>query len=364
MSTNQRKRVLLNISGEIFETYEETLTRFPETLLGNKSNLRFYYCSETDQHFFDRNRLCFDAILYFYQSNGTLNCPPGIKIPVFEAECRYFELPDEIINRMKRKEGIIFDLDHNEIINGKPIFKTQIWNLLENPNTSRAAWMFGIFSISMIWVSIIIAFLETMPRFQFDANFVVIELVLNIWFLIEFILRFIFSKSKFEFVQGVMNWLDVFAVIPPFLVLLFQSHADGLFGMFKTLKIMRVMRLFRLSRHSRRLKVVGIILKSSLGNFKLLMLCLIMSIFLGGTIVYYSERYCGHIGFTSIPQGLWWGVQTITSVGYGDLIPTTIFGKTFACCFMLFGALTISLPVVTIVSQFMALYPKNIDCGV
>ena len=48
-------------------------------------------------------------------------------------------------------------------------------------------------------------------------------------------------------------------------------------------------------------------------------------------------------------------------LGYGDVIPCTVIGRGFACCFMLFGAVTISLPVLTIVSQFTELYPKNVE---
>ena len=73
-NTKKKKtRVVLNISGEIFETHESTLARFPTSLLGNKpARLQYFH---SDHYFFERNRVCFEAILHFYQSNGTLNCP-------------------------------------------------------------------------------------------------------------------------------------------------------------------------------------------------------------------------------------------------------------------------------------------------
>ena len=60
---------------------------------------------------------------------------------------------------------------------------------------------------------------------------------------------------------------------------------------------------------------------------------------------------------------MWWGIQTVSSVGYGDLVPRTIVGRMFASVFMLFGAITMSLPVLTLVSQFTTLYPKNVQCA-
>ena len=62
----------------------------------------------------------------------------------------------------------------------------------------------------------------------------------------------------------------------------------------------------------------------------------------------------------SIPDGLWWCLQTLTTLGYGDIIPLSLPGRCFAGFFMLLGAITISLPILTIVSQFVRLYPKNI----
>ena len=66
--------------------------------------------------------------------------------------------------------------------------------------------------------------------------------------------------------------------------------------------------------------------------------------------------------FISVPASLWWGIQTITLVGYGDLVPMTTLGRGFAICFMIFGVLTVALPVLTVLSQFTITYPKNVEC--
>ena len=68
----------------------------------------------------------------------------------------------------------------------------------------------------------------------------------------------------------------------------------------------------------------------------------------------------GHC-FDSVPSSLWWAVQTLTTLGYGDLVPISAGGKMFAGLFMLLGVAAISLPILTIVSQFAKLYPKNIE---
>ena len=110
-----KTRVAINISGEIFETFYETLERFPTTLLGSKDKRGPFYCSRTQQYFFDRDRLCFESILHFYQSNGTLKCPSGTPISLFEQECKYFCIPKRSIYSMKRQEGIFPELINNDI---------------------------------------------------------------------------------------------------------------------------------------------------------------------------------------------------------------------------------------------------------
>ena len=65
-------RVTINISGEIFETFLETLERYPTTVLGSKRKRLPFFCHRTSQYFFQRNRGCFDSILFFYQSKGEI----------------------------------------------------------------------------------------------------------------------------------------------------------------------------------------------------------------------------------------------------------------------------------------------------
>ena len=74
-------RVVLNISGDIYETLETTLRRFPNTLLGSESKRRMYFCDTSKQYFFDRSRLFFDAILFFYQSGTTICCSLLLSFP-------------------------------------------------------------------------------------------------------------------------------------------------------------------------------------------------------------------------------------------------------------------------------------------
>ena len=372
------RRIVLNISGEIFETFENTLRRFPETLLGNHKKRRLFYCNISEQYYFNRTllgRLCFDYILYFYQSNGVLVRPPEIPIEIFKEECQFFQLPFPVIERMissLNPYGIDINTnDSDEMPDENDKNKTvslKIWDFLENPRTSRSAKLFAITSILIVLLSVVTSTLETLPFLNAEGldlsnHWLVIDLAINIYFLTEFLARLIFCPSKIAFVQRSSTWLDGIAVIPYFILLL--ATDDGLHQAYhhrylRVPRFVRILRLFRLSNYSRRLRIVEEIIKSSVKDIQLLIICMMIIMTFGGSLMFVVEEHTNPL-FMSTPESLWWAVQTITTVGYGDVIPKTLLGKLVATCLMVFGAGTMTLPILGIVTKFMAVYSKLLE---
>ena len=358
-------RIIINISGEIFETREATLDRFPSTLLGNSEKRKNFLNFDPNQYFFDRNRNAFEAILYFYQSNGRLNRPTNVGLETFEYECKFFELPPSSIKAMKVKEGLFVEKEKQESESSS--FLQNIWQFTEKPESSKGAQVFALFSFSMILLSIILACLESMPVVQnwfIDNNHryvsTYLEYTLNGWFLFELLLRAAASPSKCEFFKAPMNIVDILAIVPYFILKTINEQISY-HKVLRVLRFLRMFRLFRIGKHSKRMQLVGKILISTIDDIKELLLCLIIVIIFGGSIVYYAEMDQKRTNFTSIPQALWWAVQTVVVLGYGDIIPCTLLGKIFAAFFMVFGALTIALPVLSVVTKFSNIYKSNTD---
>ena len=365
MEVSPRERITLNISGEIFETWAATLGRFPRTLLGDPTKRNSFFCFNTNQYFFNRNRAAFEGILYFYQSNGRLSRPSNVGFETFESECKYFELPDVAIKEMKLKEGMFISKGRKQIPSSN--LQGIIWKFVERPESSRAAKAFAIFSLSMILLSVIIACLESIPdvqkwlrRNKREKIQLYMEYALNSWFLLELIVRVIVSPSKYQFFKTPVNIIDTLAVVPYFIMS--SIHGELYYHrILRTLRFVRIFRLFRLGRQSKRMKLVGKILVSTVDDIKELLLCLVIVIIFGGSIVFYAEMDRDKTEFKSIPDALWWAVQTVVVLGYGDIVPTTLLGKLFAAFFMVFGALTIALPVLSVVTKFSAIYATNIN---
>ena len=206
-------RVIINVSGQRYETQLRTLNRFPETLLGDPMKRKQFWDARRNEFFIDRHRPSFQAVLYYYQSGGRLRRPIEVPEDIFLEELEFYMIGDDIIKEYKLKEGFIMDevkpLPSNDILK-------RIWLLVEEPDSSKAAKVFAIISVTCILVSIINFCLETLPSFErppcvnvtYDGGqtyemapnytdaFFVIETICVIWFTIEFMLRLISCPLK------------------------------------------------------------------------------------------------------------------------------------------------------------------------
>ena len=148
--SNIRRRITFNVSGTTFETWSETVERFPTTLLGNHNKLWQFYCADSEQYHFNRNRFAFEAILYFYQSIGKLIRPPELTLEEFENECVDYELPDRYINMMRENEGVFSSEPDTEPLLQPSNIREKLWFIVDRPETSSASFCYGIVSLSVL----------------------------------------------------------------------------------------------------------------------------------------------------------------------------------------------------------------------
>ena len=86
-------------------------------------------------------------------------------------------------------------------------------------------------------------------------------------------------------------------------------------------------------------------MKTSYKELSLLLLFVCMGMLIFGTLAYFAEKDVVNTKYTSIPESMWWAIQTMTSVGYGDLFPTTLMGKLIGSCCGVSGILVMALPI-------------------
>uniref|UniRef100_A0A3G2SU02 Voltage-gated potassium channel Kv1.7a n=1 Tax=Petrocephalus soudanensis TaxID=91712 RepID=A0A3G2SU02_9TELE len=381
------ERLVINVAGMRYETQLRTLAQFPDSLLGDPQRRLRYFDPLRNEVFLDRNRVCFDAILTYYQSGGRLQRPAEIPVDVFLEELEFYQLGNKILEGYKDEEG--FPKEEVRILpEGK--IKSNIWMLFEYPDSSRFARVITVISIIIIILSITTFCLETMPEMenpkppseehQSGAHndtsqssefvspvdyFFLVECLCICWFSSELCLRFLSAPNKIEFVKDTMNIIDLGSILP-FFIEQFSAMSEVAEGeeesstlaLFKIVRLVRVFRIFKLSRHSKGLQVLGMTLKASLQELALLAFFLVIGVILFSSAIFFAEGEEEETLFLSIPYSFWWALVTMTTVGYGDMYPETLWGKLVGSLCAIAGVLTISLPVPVIVSNFSYFYQR------
>lgn len=369
-------RVVINVSGMIFETRQTTLSRFPDTLLGDEDKRSKFYVPEFHEYFFNRNRSAFEAILYYYQSSGRLKRPEEVPMCIFKEEVEFFELGEEILNDIRLKEGYL-SMDEDTKEHPKNRLQRKIWELFDQPDTSTAASCLAVFSVAIIVLAITFSIVETVPSIKEEKNYTnatnalakqawtedtwfTLELSFNAWFTIEYLVRLFTSPNKYHFFASLLNFIDLMAIAPFYITLFLNKSETSSVAALRILRIVRVFRIFKLSRYSKSLQIIGYCVLESFRELGLLILCLFLSVVVTSSLLYYIETGSPDTDFVSVPATFWFSLQTITTIGYGDMVPHTALAKVMSAACAIFGALTLALPVLTFVSNFNTLYYKNI----
>merc|ERR1712013_488235 len=158
--------------------------------------------------------------------------------------------------------------------------------------------------------------------------------------------------------RSVMSVID-FVAIMPYYIGLTMSDDNEVPGAFVTLRVFRVFRIFKFSRHSQGLRILGYTLQSCASELGFLVFSLAMAIVIFATIMFYCEKNVEGSTFESIPASFWYTIVTMTTLGYGDMVPYTALGKIIGGVCSLSGVLVIALPVPVIVSNFSRIYHQN-----
>ncbi len=153
-------RIVINVSGSHFETLKSTLERYPNTLLGDCRRRSLFYDKKRDEYFFDRHRLCFESILYYYQSHGRLRRPEHVPLDTFFEEINFFDLGLNAIMQVRKDEDLE-EVKKVQLPTNR--FYRHLWANLEYPQYSMTAKIINLFSIVFILLSATGLAVETLP---------------------------------------------------------------------------------------------------------------------------------------------------------------------------------------------------------
>jgi len=155
------------------------------------------------------------------------------------------------------------------------------------------------------------------------------------------------KRGRLAYVLTPFTLLDLVALLPSFLPFL------GLDLRFiRAVRLVRLVRLFKKSRYAESLATVNAVIREKKEELAIVFTSILFMLVLSSSLMYFVEHRAQPAAFSSIPAALWWAVMTLTTVGYGDIVPVTPLGKMLTSFIVLIGVGLFALPVAVLAGGF------------
>jgi len=207
---------------------------------------------------------------------------------------------------------------------------------------TKGGRLFDIILLWLILLSVGVVIVESIPTYhaQFFSLFYLVEWMFTILFSIEYILRVWSSPKPFKYIFSFWGFVDILSILPTYMDLFSPGYHYLLtVRIFRLLRVFRILKLVRFNREARMLIDA---MRGSAYKIGVFLLAVISMVTILGTLMYVVEG--SESGFTSIPQSIYWAVVTVTTVGFGDIVPLTVLGKLLSSIAMIIGYSIIAVP--------------------
>lgn len=197
-----------------------------------------------------------------------------------------------------------------------------------------------VMSILSLTVAVILIIqFTTTPSEQVTSLYDRIDKGILIAFAADYFIRLAISKDKLQFFKH--NIIELIAIIP----------FNSLFQAIRLVRILRLTRLLRLTKAIRLLSFIVILYRKAemflkTNNFHYILCLTIITVIIGATCISFTENI-------SFGNALWWSFVTTTTVGYGDISPTTLIGRIVAVTMMIIGISFLGMLTGTISTYFI-----------
>ena len=232
------------------------------------------------------------------------------------------------------------------------ISQKRVFEIIEKGGVEdRASQFCDLLLFGLIVLNLIAVCLETVDTLynQYRTVFVVIEFVSVTIFSVEYILRIWScaaapdakhhgaSAKRVAYIFSFTGVIDLLAILPS-IIPLFFGGVD-----LRWLRILRLMRLLKFSHYSSALEDLISAVRHESRSFAATLYLLVLALLISSALIYVAEHDVQPEHFGSIPQAMWWTVVTLTTVGYGDVVPMTVTGKLIATFTALMGVCVVAL---------------------
>lgn len=239
--------------------------------------------------------------------------------------------------------------------------RRRVWEILEIARPGdRTSEQFDIAIRALIALNVLAVILETVPAVDaplhgffvafeaFSVAVFTVEYVGRVWSAVEDPAYRRPVRGRLRYAATPLAVIDLLAVLPSLLPFL------GLdLRILRGMRLFRLFRILKLTRYSRSLRTVGRAFQRSREELVITLSVAGLGVLIASSIMYYAEHTAQPDHFSSIPTAMWWGVVTLTTLGYGDVYPITSIGRLMGGIFALSGILLIALPTAILGAAFV-----------
>ena len=233
----------------------------------------------------------------------------------------------------------------------KESLRLKLHTIIFEADTKWGKW-FDEALMVLILLSVIVVMLDSVVEFRtkYSTHLFFLEWFFTIIFSVEYLLRIWTVKKPEKYIFSFYGIIDLLSILPTYVsFFLIGSHY------MMVIRILRILRIFRVFKLVKFLKASNLLMRS-LSNSKykigVFFLIVLFTVTIFGSIMYIVEG--AQSGFTSIPRGIYWAIVTLTTVGYGDIAPSTVIGQSIASMVMLLGYAIIAVPTGILTSEIVS----------
>ena len=236
--------------------------------------------------------------------------------------------------------------------------RNRLYTVLEmKEEASRISTFVNSFIMLLIVVNVIAIILESVSDYQlaFGRWFWILELFSIAVFTVEYLTRLWICvenldygnswRGRLRYMVSPMALIDLIAILPFYLSMFVSVDT-------RMLRILRLLRVFKLSRHFAVLGVLGTVMRNESKTLISAIFVMMILVVLSASGIYVVERHAQPDAFGSIPSAMWWATVTLTTVGYGDVVPMTVTGRLLGVLITVLGVGMAALPAGIIASGF------------
>ena len=220
-------------------------------------------------------------------------------------------------------------------------FRKKLFDIIFGTNTP-AGKGFDLALVLIIILSVLAVVLESIPSVaaEYGIPLKMVEWVITGIFTFEYIARIWTHPKPLKYIFSFYGIIDLLSIIPTYLDVIMAGART--LSVIRGLRLLRIFRILKITRYSREGSIIIEALKASRIKIFVFLFTVVVIVLVIGTLMYLIEGEGS--GFTSIPSGIYWAIVTLTTVGYGDITPITLLGKSIASLVMVIGYGIIAVP--------------------